>query len=84
MCASTSVVSTPSNRRYILVLRFHPPAPSSIFIMLKFKHAHLKLMVYGRKQSNKQASKPTHAHAQCSNASVGSKEHEQLASKRVV
>ena len=32
-----------------------------------FKHAHLKCTVYGRKQ----ASKHTHAHAQCSHASVG-------------
>ena len=63
MCASTSVVSTPSNRRYILVLRFHPPAPSSIFIMLKFKRAHFK--IYGIwpqaiKQASKQASLHTH------------------------
>ena len=32
-----------------------------------FKHAHLKIMVYG----SKQASKHTHACAQCSHASVG-------------
>ena len=38
-----------------------------IFVILKYKCAHLKFSVYGRKQTNRH----THARAQCSHASVG-------------
>ena len=34
--------------------------PSSIFVILKFKHAHLKFSVYGRKQTNRQTDIHTH------------------------
>ena len=47
MCASTSVVSTPGNRRYTLAI-----ATSSISVILKIR-AHLKFSVSGR---SKQAS----------------------------
>ena len=60
MCVSTSVVSTPGNRRCTL-------ATSSISVILKIR-AHLKLSVSGR---SKQASKHTHTRAQCTHASVG-------------
>ena len=40
---------------------------SLVFVILKFNHAHLKFTVYGCKQ----ASKHTHARAQCSSTSVG-------------
>ena len=44
---------------------------SSIFVILKFKCANLKFTVHGSKQASKQAKIHTHAHSQCSNASVG-------------
>ena len=62
MCASTSVISTPGNRRCTLAI-----ATSSISVILKIR-AHLKFSVSGR---SKQASIDTHTHAQCSHASVG-------------
>ena len=45
--------SIPGNWRCTLAFRLH--TPSSIFIILKFKCAHLKFTVYGRKQGSKQA-----------------------------
>ena len=57
MCTSTSVISTPGNQRCTLAFRLHS-TPSSIFVrdpifvILKFKCAHLKFLVYGRKQTN--------------------------------
>ena len=50
MCTSISVISTPGNRCCTLAFRLH--TPSSIFVILKFKHAHLKFSVYGRKQTD--------------------------------
>ena len=68
MCTSTSVISTPSNRRCTLAFRLHRRhTSSSIFVILKFQRAHLKFSVYGRKQTDIH----THARAQCSHASVG-------------
>ena len=45
--------------------------PSSIFVILKFKRAHLKFSVYGRKQTDRQTDIHTHTRVQCSHASVG-------------
>ena len=50
MCTSTSVISSPGNHQCTLAFGFH--TPSSIFVILKFKRAQLKLTVYGRKQAN--------------------------------
>ena len=38
------------NRRCTLAFRLH--TPSSMFVILKFKRAHLKFTVYGRKQTS--------------------------------
>ena len=50
--------------------------PSLIFVILKFKRAHLKFSVYGRKQTYIHTYIHTmyihtHARAQCNHASVG-------------
>ena len=66
MYTSTLVVSTPGNRCKHSSNSLQAYM-SSIFVILKFKHAHLKFTVYGRKQVNKHI----HTCAQCSNTSVG-------------
>ena len=56
-----SVVSAPDHRRRSLTNS--PSATecmSSLFVILKFNHAHLKSTVYGRKQASKQANIHTH------------------------
>ena len=58
MCTSTSVISTPGNRCCTLAFRLH--TPSSIFVILNFKCAHLKFLVYGRKQTDRQTYIHTH------------------------
>ena len=60
MCTSTSVISTPGNRCCTLAFRLH--TPTSIFVILKFKRAHLKFLVYGRKQTDRQTDRHTYIH----------------------
>ena len=73
MCTSTSVISTPGNRRCTLAFRLHG-TPSSIFVrgpifvILKFKRAHLKFSVYGRKQTDRQTDRHTYIHTHMCNA----------------
>ena len=66
MCASTSVAATPGNQCCTLAFKLHPP--SSIFIILIFKHPHLNLRYMA---ASKQTNRHTHACVQCSNTSVG-------------
>ena len=68
MRASTSVISAPGHRCCMSGNRSAEYMSSIQFVILKFnKRAHIKFTVCGRKQ----ASKHTHARAQCSPASVG-------------
>ena len=68
MCTST-LGHHAGNRHCTLAFSLH--TPSSIFIILKFKRAHLKFSVYGRKQTDIHTCIHTHTRAQCSHASVG-------------
>ena len=57
MRASTSVISAPGHQCCTLATAPHLPSYQStiqvlVFVILKFNRAHLKLMVYGRKQAN--------------------------------
>ena len=60
MRASTSVISAPGHQRCNLHDSGSSPSPtrllsacmSSVFVILKFNHAHLKFTVYGHKQAN--------------------------------
>ena len=66
MCTSTAVNSTLGNRRCTLAFTLH--TPSSIFVILKFKRAHLKFSVYGRKQTDRQTDRQTYIHTHVCNA----------------
>ena len=46
-------IASPGNQRCTLAFRLHGTL-SSIFVILKFKRAHLKFSVYGRKQTDRQ------------------------------
>ena len=74
MRASTSVVSAPGHQRCTLATAPHLPSYRSTIRVLVFviNRAHLKFMIYGIwSQASKQASKHTHARAQCSPTIVG-------------